>query len=277
FHITITIGFSNPITSYSELVESYNKSLAATKLRFRKGRNCLIHYRETKGQQKNGFQMPEDRMKHLVSMLKLGHLDSVETDLREILHMVCDHSYEDFQLTIQVLIYKVRIAIHEMTQYRMPQLIGFDRLSENTNWAETVDDVKEIMMAAFGELLNHMTDRRNSKHQNTLNMLLEIINERLADSTLCPDLIAEQANLSTSYVRKFFKNMMGVSISDYIISKRIEFCKERLAKTEIPVKEICIMVGFGSYNYFFTVFKKQTGRTPMRFRKDSRLKPDSDR
>ncbi|MDF2878655.1 MAG: hypothetical protein K0S30_1751, partial [Clostridia bacterium] len=71
---------------------------------------------------------------------------------------------------------------------------------------------------------------------------------------------------STGYLRKWFKEYSGGSISDYILKQRLESVKNLLEQTDWAVMEIAERTGFQTKSHFFTVFKKHTGATPNDYR-----------
>lgn len=64
------------------------------------------------------------------------------------------------------------------------------------------------------------------------------------------------------------QNTWGMSIGEFVTSKRIECAKNLLTTTDMPISEVCHAVGIVEYNYFSKLFKKQTGYTPLAYRKN---------
>lgn len=54
---------------------------------------------------------------------------------------------------------------------------------------------------------------------------------------------------------------------EYLNEVRLERAKELLDNSELKLKEIIDEVGFGSYPYFFSLFKKKYGMTPKEYQK----------
>ena len=48
---------------------------------------------------------------------------------------------------------------------------------------------------------------------------------------------------------------------------RVTKAKELLLSTDMAVSNVAAAVGFGDYNYFIKVFKKEVGTTPAKFKK----------
>ncbi|MBB6729754.1 response regulator [Cohnella zeiphila] len=84
--------------------------------------------------------------------------------------------------------------------------------------------------------------------------------------------LADTVFLTPSYLSKLFKTETGETITDYIISVRIERAKERLIKEPaLKTYEIGERVGYPDPTYFNKVFKKVVGLTPKEYRERVRL------
>lgn len=78
--------------------------------------------------------------------------------------------------------------------------------------------------------------------------------------------IAEHLNLSMEFVCRHFKNNTGLTISSFINQEKIKESKLLLETTGMSLAEISTMLGFSSQSYFQTVFKQQTGMTPLNYK-----------
>lgn len=64
-----------------------------------------------------------------------------------------------------------------------------------------------------------------------------------------------------------FKEYTGFAPSQYIQEVKISMAKEMLTNTCKPIKEIAFELGYENKDYFFTIFKKVTGMTPINYRR----------
>ena len=71
---------------------------------------------------------------------------------------------------------------------------------------------------------------------------------------------------SPSYVAKRFREEMNMTVVDCINHVRINEAKLLLKSPIISITEIGFMIGYNSYNYFSSVFKKLTGMTCREYR-----------
>ncbi|MDO5522151.1 MAG: AraC family transcriptional regulator [bacterium] len=78
--------------------------------------------------------------------------------------------------------------------------------------------------------------------------------------------LAAVVSLNPNYLSSLFKKEMGISISDYITEKRIESACNMLKHSSFTYSEISTFLGFSSQSYFISVFKKQMGSSPKKYR-----------
>ena len=86
--------------------------------------------------------------------------------------------------------------------------------------------------------------------------------ERLDVADVC-----EALHYNKSYIFRQFKQATNRSVMAYFQGLKIEEAKRLLRETEKNVSDIANALAFDTPNYFSKVFKKQTGYTPMRYKK----------
>ena len=79
--------------------------------------------------------------------------------------------------------------------------------------------------------------------------------------------LSEQFYISQSYLTQNLKQLTGYSPKRYIMLCRIAAARSLLYKTDMPISEIAVYVGFNDTSNFIRYFKKETGKTPFQFRK----------
>lgn len=78
--------------------------------------------------------------------------------------------------------------------------------------------------------------------------------------------IALAVNLHPGYVHRIFKASTGRTVTEFLTTYRMEKAQMLLTHTDIPIVEISDYVGINSSQYFSTLFKKITGKTPLEYR-----------
>ena len=76
--------------------------------------------------------------------------------------------------------------------------------------------------------------------------------------------ISKQLFVSDSYLSRIFREKYGITISNYLIMRKIAEAKKYL-HMGVSVKEACFLSGFNSYSNFIRTFKKFEGVSPGSF------------
>ena len=78
---------------------------------------------------------------------------------------------------------------------------------------------------------------------------------------------AKYVGLCTSYLSRTFKQVLGISYTDYVNRNKVSLAISLMASDEYSITEICYLSGFNSISSFNRVFLNVTGLTPRKFRK----------
>jgi two-component system response regulator YesN len=128
---------------------------------------------------------------------------------------------------------------------------------------------KAALSASAKEQLESL---KNAKHENRVVETVKSYIQKNYWKEMELQRLADVVYLTPSYLSKLFKTETGETITDYIISVRIERAKELLLKNpSLKTYEVGEQVGYPDPAYFNKVFKKVTGWTPKEFRERVRL------
>ncbi|MCP4788545.1 MAG: AraC family transcriptional regulator [Fuerstiella sp.] len=79
--------------------------------------------------------------------------------------------------------------------------------------------------------------------------------------------MAEIAGLSSTHFNFRFRNILRMSPTEYIMSRRIQDAQKLLTGTSQAISQIAATVGFFDQSHFTKRFRKFTGMTPLAYRK----------
>lgn len=131
---------------------------------------------------------------------------------------------------------------------------------------ESVDAVKALHAEMFAFYAAEMAALdKKAVYSKPIVLCLDYIYEHL-NEPLRVERLAAFSGLNASYLSTLFKKETGVSISKYILSKRIEAAKNMLRFSSDSYAEISATLAFSSQSHFIRVFKQQTGYTPKAYR-----------
>ena len=99
-----------------------------------------------------------------------------------------------------------------------------------------------------------------------LSPILQYLDQSYAQSISLDDL-SIRFGISKYHLSREFKRVMGCTLWDYLLQKRISYSKELLRDTNKPVYEIASLCGFNQSPYFIKTFRKYEGISPLVYRK----------
>lgn len=99
-------------------------------------------------------------------------------------------------------------------------------------------------------------------------IIQKVINQ--IDLNLTSDLglkaLSEMFNISAGYLSTLFKKETGLTLTDYVNKKRVEYAILLLNTTQLQIQTIASYCGVLDINYFTRIFKKFTEVTPKKYR-----------
>jgi AraC family transcriptional regulator len=84
------------------------------------------------------------------------------------------------------------------------------------------------------------------------------------------DDMAGAASLSPNHLLRSFRRLFGQTPHQYLVERRLEHARLLLARTDLPVTEICLAVGFSSLGAFSWLFRQRVGVPPAEYRRQNR-------
>ena len=106
------------------------------------------------------------------------------------------------------------------------------------------------------------------RHEGLLKLqpVFERIEGRLADPELKVADLAEAIFVSEVYLRKLFRGTLRIGPVEFVRRRRIDQAGTLLRTTDQSIKKIARRCGFKDVPFFYRVFRRLTGTTPLRYR-----------
>ncbi len=143
-----------------------------------------------------------------------------------------------------------------------------------------IDKFSQNIIIAQLELLLTYSDRfyqrqfitRKITNHQILDRLEKLLNDyfssedKLSRGLPSVQFIANELNVSPSYLSSLLKALTGQSTQQHIHDKLINKAKEKLSTTDLSVSEIAYALGFEHPQSFSKLFKTKTSQSPLEFR-----------
>lgn len=132
------------------------------------------------------------------------------------------------------------------------------------NYCQMVDAISVIIYRMIIEM-------KNSGQKSNLSLAEKIRRtlDRHVEEKLDLDKVAKELNYSKNYIIRIFREEYDLTPYRYFEDLKLHVAKMYLANTAFTIREISEMLSFTDTHYFSKMFKKETGKTPSAFRKNS--------
>lgn len=178
--------------------------------------------------------------------------------------------YPEFYDYMRCEEYKQIFSQSDNFMYKIP-----NRIVKKTNYVDVLNDIrtysdnfknmdKTVIKYKVGELLHILYSIENYETFNTQNPVIQEIIDYIDNSfqTITNlNEIAAHFNYAKSHLCFIFKKATGITIANYITSKRIEAVKFDFSNGK-SLSSACIDAGFNTYGNFAYNYKKIYGKAP---------------
>ena len=165
-------------------------------------------------------------------------------------------------LTAYVVLGRIRLC-------ESPEKYKFDDSHIKTLY-ESVTKFSDKQLENLTELLPHImfdtaiTIENNLMAEDITEYIRSNITEELSVKSLC-----NRYYISKNSLYKIFAEEYNCTVNKFIASIRMDEAKKLLMNTKKPIIRVAEDVGITNYTYFCKLFKKHTGISPSKYRKQS--------
>jgi len=145
----------------------------------------------------------------------------------------------------------------------IPELNSIETILSNVN---SVEHLRAEAHKIISIGLTYRDSHPHGQYTHLIRQAKEYIGRHYADPELSLNEVAAQANLSASHFSAVFSQETRQTFKEYLTEVRINKARELLRMTTLRSAEIAYQVGYNDPHYFSSVFKKNTGLSPIEFR-----------
>jgi len=177
----------------------------------------------------------------------------------------------------------INFQLAEAQGIPMPQIPFFIEVTEPVRIERLMTDAAKLWRekspgylyecgAHLQELLGYMESQINcsyftSAQARMIERAIAYINENFAAERITVAELAQNAGVSDVYFRRRFKEYTGMTPSQYIRNRRIEWGKELIVSSMFTMEAVASQAGFSDVSHFCHEFRRCTGMSPTEYRK----------
>lgn len=145
------------------------------------------------------------------------------------------------------------------------------------NYAIMIEDSKEIseLWHIHNDMILDYADPMNRQKRNVKTEIYQRVNHYI-NTNFMQEIgiqdVADELDMSKEHVMRKYKDQTGITINEYLITRRIGEAIKLLTYTNMSVVDVSMTVGFGSSSHFSKSFKKVMDKSPQNFREEVKRK-----
>lgn len=124
-----------------------------------------------------------------------------------------------------------------------------------------------LVLLCVRQFSQHAPDKPMDSNDKMLTTRIRNYIEQHYTEDLSLPAIGKALHISSYYLAHVFKDSTGYSPMQYVIRLRISRAQELLSTTTYPITQIAGMVGYDNSSHFNTMFTKNIGMSPGKYRK----------
>lgn len=132
-------------------------------------------------------------------------------------------------------------------------------------------DIQQDFVFDFAKRMKHI-QKQMTAPQSVLSIhttqAMDYVYNHLHDTITVVD-VADAIGINETYLSKLFKKETGQSLSSYIRKKRIQTAQNMLVYSNYSCADIAQYLAFSSSSHFASIFKEETGMTPLKYRREN--------
>jgi two-component system, response regulator YesN len=135
--------------------------------------------------------------------------------------------------------------------------------------AQAIKSWKENAKAKEWRELIDLTSEEKEEKEDVIQQIKEFLDQNFRGK-ITLELLAKEFFLTPQYISSKFKENYGITIIEYVTLLKIKKAKKLLEESKLTISAIAYDLGFSNENYFSKVFKKYEGKSPKKFRENSK-------
>ncbi len=259
----IAIGIGSVRGTYDELRESYGESVVALNaIPTDASPGSCLHIQDFISASPEYEDYPSDMKKTLFSRLAMGDTTGAQREFEAVFSWLKIRCGSDFDLLKGRVVELIASLTAKAYTTELP------RRQENISSILRADKAKELRDLCKAKI-NELSVTIAASQKNRMSEIVIRANEIIArnyTNDISLEGVARELGISPSYFSRLYKEQTGFNFIDYLIKVRIENAKKLFLSSDLSVKEISYMTGYGDPNYFSRLFKKITGMTPTEYK-----------
>ncbi len=267
FDFTISIGIGTLVSGMKLIRDSYLNSLIALRNKTSVGMGKVIKYSEIKTIPKNLGFYPNKINEKLIMFLRLNDFKHIKKELDNVFDFCIKNKLSsDCNFAIVMGLKSVCLSYITEMDKNIEDVLGNDFSPMRIiNQKVSIETAHQITIELFEKTAKYFSGRKLTKTKKNAEMVKEYIDINYKNNDLNLEKIAKNLFLNSDYLRRVFRKELNVTLTEYIMSIRMQKAKELVDNGSIKLTDLCYEVGINDPSYLSKCFKRYYGLSPREY------------
>lgn len=272
--ISVSISIGGVYQDLLELSKSYEEALLVAEHNTLAGGPGIVHINDLSSHSEARYIYPAAKEELLFRNLLNSTEERLASLIKELFHdMVSQNCSRDrMRIDILGLIGKITrkamdMGIDMYSLYNHKLLDPYNAFERyNTN-----EQIENWLVNIIVKTVDAIKKKQGTQLKSVIIKANRFLQENYANPNLTLEVISDNLFLNPAYFSRLYKKETGENYVDALIRIRMEKAKILLRETNKKITDISESVGYPVPKYFYAIFKKYTGLTPLEFRELQKL------
>lgn len=262
--IAVSITVSPKEKDITSFYDAYLQILNTHEKRFYEGEGTLMMSEECIEFEELDMNAMDYHVKMLAAVGEKD-IETVNAIKEETLHYMKQHAIDPYLVREYFIFILNNIEGNEIIK-GLKEAYPFESFHQHIHLCETFDRLKIVLDTSFEELCKWLWEDDSDKYKKNIMEIIGFVEDNL-DRKVSLKMIADNFEMSESYLSRTFKNETGINLISFINDRKMKKAKELLEDETCMIKDVAMQVGIDDQFYFNKVFKKAYGISPSEYRK----------
>ena len=175
----------------------------------------------------------------------------------------------------------IMIGVYYSMLYPLQVYIESIGLSKNIAFGETepvfvfshgntMQEMLDFLQTLYITTMNTIEESQQNRERLDLDNVKQYVQQNYTKG-ITLERTADAFHVSKEYLSKAFKNYQKEGFTEYVSSLRMQRAYELITQFNVPIKEVCEMVGYIDLAHFYKAFKKHFGKAPGEIRESLKI------
>lgn len=270
-HVFVYIGVSSYYSKIDQLNQSYMNALHVAENQFFTSKNKISFEDGSQNERHYKFSIIHD-LDSFYNILEESNdtksTDKIKQKLSQLFNQISKYCNNNIDLA-KSLITEVCITIvrfYADKNDNMQDGFSVNNIIEDIDMIENMDKAENYV---FG-VLKRLTEKENNNYSPIIQSAIVYIKQNY-NKNISLDILSNHLCINPSYLSRLMKKETNKNFSEIVLDTRLNASKKLLKDPKLRLNEIAVLVGYKDYAYFYQVFKKSLGITPMDYRKNKKV------